>query len=169
MSNYVKLTNNLELLKNHLKSNLEREAKHKADKDFTNQIEDALVKANNFPLPNALVEYHTNLSVENFIQRMFGGKSAKLPEENRKTFMQKMRPSVEKDLRIGYIIHAIADKENLSATDADLETELKNALTASPKEEKQIKEFFETRKDDILATIKERKVFTFLKEKAIVK
>ena len=43
---------------------------------------------------------------------------------------------------------------------------MENALKNSPKEAEQIKRFFETRKEDILATIKERKVFTFLKEKA---
>lgn len=157
---------NLEKLEEHVKNALEHEAKHRAEKEVINQIEDALVKANNFDLPKALVDYHTNLSVENFIQRMFGGKTANIPEENRKTFVQKMRPSVEKDLRIGYIIHAIANKENIAATDADLKEEMDNALKNSPKEAEQIKRFFETRKEDILATIKERKVFTFLKEKA---
>lgn len=157
---------NVEKLEAHVKEALEHEAKHKADRDLTSQIEDALVKANDFALPKSLVDYHTNLSVENFIQRMFGGRTANIPEENRKTFIQKMRPSVEKDLRIGYIIHAIANKENIAATDADLKEEMDNAVKNSPKEAEQIKKFFETRKEDILATIKERKVFTFLKEKA---
>lgn len=157
---------NVEKLEAHVKEALEHEAKHRADRDVTAQIEDALVKANDFALPKSLVDYHTNLSVENFIQRMFGGRTANIPEENRKTFMQKMRPSVEKDLKIGYIIHAIAKKENIAATDADLKEEMDNALKTSPKEAEQIKKFFETRKEDILATIKERKVFTFLKEKA---
>ena len=157
---------NVEKLEAHVKEALEHEAKHKTDRDVTSQIEDALVKANDFALPKSLVDYHTNLSVENFIQRMFGGRNANIPEENRKTFIQKMRPSVEKDLKIGYIIHAIANKENIAATDADLKEEMDNALKNSPKEAEQIKKFFETRKEDILATIKERKVFTFLKEKA---
>ena len=157
---------NLEKLEAHVKEALEHEAKHKSDRDVTSQIEDALVKANDFALPKSLVDYHTNLSVENFIQRMFGGRTANIPEENRKTFIQKMRPSVEKDLKIGYIIHAIANKENIAATDADLKEEMDNAMKNSPKEAEQIKKFFETRKEDILATIKERKVFTFLKEKA---
>ena len=157
---------NVEKLEEHVKNALEHEAKHKADREVTSQIEDALVKANDFALPKSLVDYHTNLSVENFIQRMFGGRNANIPEENRKTFMQKMRPSVEKDLKIGYIIHAIANKENIAATDADLKEEMDNALKNAPKEAEQIKKFFETRKEDILATIKERKVFTFLKEKA---
>ncbi len=157
---------NVEKLEEHVKNALEHEAKHRADREVTSQIEDALVKANDFALPKSLVDYHTSLSVENFIQRMFGGKNMNIPEENRRTFMQKMRPSVEKDLKIGYIIHAIANKENIAATDADLKEEMDNAVKTSPKEAEQIKKFFETRKEDILATIKERKVFTFLKEKA---
>ena len=83
-------------------------------------------------------------------------------------FAERIRPSVEKDLRIGYIIHAIAKKENLQATEADWQAELDKSLTDKNKQadDKQIKTFFSERKDQIIATLTERKVFEFLKKEA---
>ncbi len=156
----------VEKLKEMVKTSMEKEAKQAAEKDLTAQIEDALVKANTFDLPASLVEYHTHLAVENFINRMFGGKKADMPEENKKAFMERMRPTVEKDLKIGYITNAIAEAEKLNATDADWQAELDKAIATSAKnaeDKAKINKFFNERKDDILATIDEKKVFDFLK------
>lgn len=160
---------NVEKLKETLTNNLKEDAKNASERDFTNQIEEALVKANNFDLPQSLVAYHTNLAVENFLNRMFGGKKPDLTEENRKHFAQRMQPSVEKDLRIGYLVHAIAKKENLVATEEDLQTELKKALEQNPKQKTQIEKFFKERKEEILASLNEKKVFEYLKTNAKVK
>lgn len=160
---------NVEKLKETLTNNLKEDAKNASERDFTNQIEEALVKANNFDLPQSLVAYHTNLAVENFLNRMFGGKKPDLTEENRKHFAQRMKPSVEKDLRIGYLVHAIAKKENLVATEQDLQTELKKALEQNPKQKTQIEKFFKERKEEILASLNEKKVFEYLKTNAKVK
>ena len=160
---------NVEKLKETLTNNLKEDAKNASERDFTNQIEEALVKANNFDLPQSLVAYHTNLAVENFLNRMFGGKKPDLTEENRKHFAQRMQPSVEKDLRIGYLVHAIAKKENLVATEQDLQTELKKALEQNPKQKTQIEKFFTERKEEILASLNEKKVFEYLKTNAKVK
>lgn len=159
----------VEKLKETVKSSMEKEAKLNSERDVTAQIEDALVKNNTFDLPESLVAYHTELAVENFIQRMFQGQKANFTDENKKAFAQRMRPNVEKDLRIGYIIHAIADKENLKATDADWQAELDKSLATNPKDDKKVKDFFNEKKADILATLDERKVFEFLKAKANIK
>ena len=58
------------------------------------------------------------------------------------------------------------------ATEADWQAELDKSLTANAKnkeDEKKIRAFFEERKEHILATLNERKVFDFLKKEAVVK
>lgn len=161
----------VEKLKEVLKSSMENEAKVQSERDITAQIEDALVKANSFDLPASLVEYQTQIAVDNFINRMFGGSQtpANFSEENKKAFSEKMRPSVEKDLKVGYIIAAVSKKENITATDADWQEELDKALVANPKDEKRVKDFFNQKKADILANLDEKKVFEFLKAKANIK
>ena len=162
----------LDELKKRVQEGLNAEAKENAARDFTRQIEDHLVKMNNFPLPQTLVEEYTDNSLNNFVRNVTQLKPEQLSEEQRKSFEERIRPTVEKDLRIGYIIHAIAKKENLQATEADWQAEMDKSLTANAKtkeDEKKIRAFFEERKDHILATLNERKVFDFLKKEAVVK
>lgn len=158
----------LEQLKTKVKENLDAEAKRAAEREEVKQLEDALVKANNFELPKSLVEEYTESSLHNFVHNMTQLDPHKLTAEQHKIFEERIRPSVEKDLRIGYIIHAIAKKENLQATEADWQAELDKSLNDANKQadDKQIKTFFNERKEQIIATLTERKVFDFLKKEA---
>jgi len=162
----------LDALKARVKEGMNAEAKANAERDFTAQIENHLVKMNQFELPQTLVEEYTQSSLNNFVRNVTQMKVEDLTTEQRKSFEERIRPTVEKDLRIGYIIHAIAHKEKLEATEADWQAELDKSLTANAKnkeDEKKIRAFFEERKEHILATLNERKVFDFLKKEAVVK
>ncbi|MBR3632660.1 MAG: trigger factor [Elusimicrobiaceae bacterium] len=163
---------NLEALKARVREGLNAEAKDNAERDMVHQIEDHLIKMNQFDLPQTLVEEYTEHSLNNFVRNVTQMKPEQLTAEQRKSFEERIRPTVEKDLRIGYIIHAIAHKENLEATQADWQAELDKSLTANAKtkeDEKKIRTFFEERKEHILATLNERKVFDFLKKEAVIK
>ena len=161
----------LDALKAKVKESLDAQAKQTAQRDEVAQIENHLVKMNNFALPQSLVEEYTESSLHNFVHNMTQLKPEQLTQEQRKAFEERIRPTVEKDLRIGYIVHAIAKKENLQATDDDWKAELDKSLASSQNKSdgKKIKAFFDERKEHILATLTERKVFDFLKEKATYK
>ncbi len=159
----------LDALKAKVKESLDAEAAQNARRDEIAQIENHLVKVNNFELPQSLVEEYTDSSLNNFVRSMTQLKPEQLTAEQKKTFEERIRPSVEKDLRIGYIVHAIAKKENLEAVEADWQAELDKSLKDNAKnkeDEKKIKAFFEERKAHVLATLSERKVFDFLKAEA---
>jgi len=161
----------LDALKAKVKESLDAEAKQASQRDEVAQIENHLVKMNNFDLPQSLVEEYTESSLHNFVHNMTQLKPEQLSAEQHKAFEERIRPTVEKDLRIGYIVHAIAKKENLEATDADWQAELDKSLSSSQNknDEKKIKAFFDERKAHILATLTERKVFDFLKKEAVIK
>ncbi len=159
----------LDALKAKVKESLDAQAKQTAQRDEVAQIEDHLVKMNNFALPQSLVEEYTESSLHNFVHNMTQLKPEQLTQEQRKAFEDRIRPTVEKDLRIGYIVHAIAKKENLQASDEDWKAELDKSLSTASQnksDEKKIKAFFDERKEHILATLTERKVFDFLKAQA---
>ena len=158
----------LDQLKAKVKENLDAEAKRTAERDVITQLENALTAANTFALPQSLVEEYTESSLHNFVHSMTQLDPHKLTAEQHKMFAERIRPSVEKDLRIGYIVHAIAKKENLQATEADWQAEQDKALADNKQksDEKKIKTFFVERKDQILATLTERKVFEYLKKEA---
>ena len=161
----------LDALKAKVKESLDEEAKQNARRAETAEIEDHLIKMNHFDLPQSLVEEYTESSLRNFVTSMTKMKPEQLTAEQRKSFEERIRPSVEKDLRVGYIIHAIAKKENLEATEADWKAELDKSLASANNkaEEKKIKVFFDERKAHIMATLGERKVFEFLKNNAVTK
>lgn len=158
----------LDALKAKVKENLTAEAERAANREEVKQIEDHLVKMNNFALPESLVEEYTENSLHNFVHQMTQMDPHKLSAEQHKMFEERIRPSVEKDLRIGYIVHAIAKAENLTATEEDWKAELDKSLATNTAktDEKKIKTFFNERKDQVLATLTERKVFDFLKKEA---
>lgn len=159
----------LDALKKKVKESLDAEAKQTAQRDEVMQIENHLVKMNNFALPQSLVEEYTESSLHNFVHNMTQIKPEQLTAEQHKAFEERIRPTVEKDLRIGYIVHAIAKKENLQATEDDWKAELDKSLSSASQnktDEKKIKAFFDERKEHILATLTERKVFDFLKAQA---
>lgn len=158
----------LDQLKAKVKENLDNEAKRTSERDEVTQLENALVAANTFELPQSLVEEYTESSLHNFVHSMTQLDPHKLTAEQHKMFEERIRPSVEKDLKIGYIVHAIAKKENLQATEADWQAELDKSLADNKQtaDEKKIKTFFTERKDQIIATLTERKVFDYLKKEA---
>ena len=156
----------LDALKAKVKENLDAEAKRNAERDEVTQIENALAAANTFELPQSLVEEYTESSLHNFVHSMTQLDPHHLTAEQHKMFAERIRPSVEKDLRIGYIVHAISKKENLQATEADWQAELDKTLAEKKNDEKQVKTFFNERKDQIIATLTERKVFDYLKKEA---
>lgn len=162
----------VDALKTKVKESLDAEAKENSARDVIAQIENHLAKMNDFALPQSLVAEYTESSLNNFVRNMTQMKPEQLTADQRKSFEERIRPTVEKDLRIGYIINAIAKKENLEATEADWQAELDKSLNSNAKnkeDEKKIKAFFEERKAHILATLGERKVFDFLKANADVK
>lgn len=176
---FVKTMNfdSVEKFKNHVREMMGKEAKQQSEQGVIKQIEEVLGKENTFELPASLVDYHTNMNVENFIKQFAGqmgqaGQGQKLPEitdEQKKGMAERVRPNVERDLRIGYVIHAIADKEKIQASDEDVKKELEKALERNGKTEedkKKITEFFDKQKHQILASLNERKVFEFLKNSA---
>ncbi len=159
----------LDELKKKVKESLDMEAKQTSQRDEVMQIENHLVKMNNFALPQSLVEEYTESSLHNFVHNMTQIKPEQLTAEQHKAFEERIRPTVEKDLRIGYIVHAIAKKENLQATEDDWKAELDKSLSSASQnktDEKKIRTFFDERKEHILATLTERKVFDFLKAQA---
>jgi len=161
---------NLEGLKGHVSKAIEREHASKSEQEVMRQIEDHLLSNNTFDIPQSLVEHHLNLSMERLMERVMPAERGQVTKEQQDKFRERIRPSIERDIRVGYLIHAIARKENLMATAADFESELSKvtAQYKNEKEKKQAIQYFDEHRDEILATIGERKVVDFLKSKAVM-
>ncbi len=155
----------LDELKAKLKEILDREVAQESDADASRQIEQALVKANKFPLPPSMVERQLQDMLERF-QRQLG--SVKLPEKSVADLNEKMRTAAEDSVRLSFVLGAIAEKEKIAATDAEIAAELEAGLKDAESEDKkkELRDLFERRKDQIAHMLRERKVMAFLRDKA---
>jgi trigger factor len=158
----------LDELKAKLKEVLDRETKNESEGDVVRQIEETLVKANKFPLPPSLVERQLEGMMER-MQRQLAG--SKLPENVVHDLRAKMQPKAEDEVRLAFVMSAIAEKEKISASDAEVAAELEASLKDAQTEEKkaELREIFAKRKDQIAHMIRERKTMAFIKEKAVYK
>jgi len=132
------------------------------------QIEEALVKSNQFPLPPSMVERQLDGMMER-MQRQLSG--AKLSEKVLADLRAKMLPKAEDEVRLAFVLNAIAEKEKIAASDAEVAGELEAGLKDAESEERktELREIFAKRKDQIAHMIRERKTMAFLKDKAVYK
>ncbi|HOX23273.1 MAG TPA: trigger factor [Elusimicrobiales bacterium] len=152
-------------LKEQIRKNLERDHSVQREREILRQIENHLVSGNQIPLPKTLVERHVELSADRLLERLDPDVRGKLGEKDRTQLLERLRPAVEHDLRVGYIIRAVARQEKLNATEADFEAEVEKMLAhaRNDKEKKQARKYFEARREEVLAGLTERKVMDFLK------
>ncbi|HAT72823.1 MAG TPA: trigger factor [Elusimicrobia bacterium] len=156
----------VEELKANVRKLLEQGASEKTEKDMLGQIEDALLKNNPLTLPPTLIKEEAQELLELFKKR--APVEQHLPDES---LLERLRPVAERNLSLTYILHNIAKKENIQATDAELDAELEKVMARLNTEEEKAKgrELFEKRKEYIRASMVENKTMTLVKEKAVIK
>ena len=97
----------LDALKKKVKESLDAEAKQNSQRDEVAQIENHLVKMNNFELPQSLVEEYTESSLHNFVHNMTQMKPEQLTAEQHKAFAERIRPTVEKSSASATTMHRL--------------------------------------------------------------
>ncbi|MDE2142977.1 MAG: trigger factor [Elusimicrobia bacterium] len=159
----------LDELKTKLKEVLDREVSQESEADATRQIEEALVKANKFPLPPSMVSRQLEGMMERMKRQLQG--AGELPANVMADLTAKMQPKAEDEVRLAFVLSAIAEKEKIEASESELAAELEEGLKDADTEEKKkdLREVYAKRKDQIAHMIRERKTMKFLKEKAAYK
>ncbi|PIU18784.1 MAG: trigger factor [Elusimicrobia bacterium CG08_land_8_20_14_0_20_59_10] len=157
---------NVEELKANVRKMLEHNAAEKTEKDLLGQLEDALIKSNPVTLPPTLVKEESQELVELYKKRL-------PPDQNvsDEALLERLRPVAERNLSLTYILHHIAKKEKIEATDAELGAELDKALARLNSDEEKTKgrDLFEKRREYIRASMVENKTMELVKGKAVIK
>ncbi|MBI4678248.1 MAG: trigger factor [Elusimicrobia bacterium] len=157
----------LEELRAALKEVIEKEGRERSEREVVAQIEEALLKANQIPLPPSLVEAQVESMVERLRKQYLGERP--WPAGEAEKLKPRLAPQAEKELRLSYILQSIADREKLSALDEEIKAEMEKSLGAARDEahKEELRKLFEERKDTIAGIIRDRKTIAFLKEKAL--
>ena len=150
-------------LREQVRKILELEELQKSEKSIIEQIENHLILNNDFPLPPTILKEEMNEIFEIVKQRA----NITDPNVTLKDYEDKIRPIAERNLKITYILNAIANKENIKATEDDYYKELDKVIKTlkSDDEVNKAKDLFEKRRSYIMASITENKVLDFIKSK----
>lgn len=159
----------LDELKGKLKEVLDREVKSASESDVVRQIEEALVKANVFPLPPSMVQRQLEGMMDRMRRQLMG--ATQISDKVLNDLRAKLQPKAEDEVRLAFVMSAIAEKEKIEVSDAELASELEAGLKDAESEEKkkELTDIFSKRKDQISHMIRERKTMNLLKEKAVYK
>lgn len=156
-------------LKDQLKKLLEEEGRRKSEREMIEQIEQGLLKQHRFAVPPSLVSHETERLLERLRAQLLGSRRD-WPEGEKDKLREKLKPKAEDDIRLSYLLQAIAEAEKVEITAEELEAEKARNLEGAQddEEKKQVHDLFEQRGEAVKGMLRERKVMELLKSSAVV-
>jgi trigger factor len=101
----------LEALNKTVREDLDRHADRDADAEVRQRLVDDIISANPFDIPKSWVDQMVEAYIEAY----------QVPEEERDRFRGEFRAVAERQVRRDLVIETIAEKENLKATESDID------------------------------------------------
>ncbi len=157
-------------LKQKMRESLEKEAKDRTDKEVEEQIFQGLLDKNTFTVPPTLVEHRTTALIrrtKTALERQ--GLVQPNDEKADQALRERVKPQAEKDVRLSYLLKAIAEQEKLENVDEEIESLKKKALEETKDKKETVDNYFKEHVVSIKASLIESKVIEFLKKNAKIK
>lgn len=157
---------------NNIKENLRKRKEEVRNNSVRTQIVEHLLDNNKFDVPNVEVERKLPEIRERAVRNIFGYQAPNLPEAQMKEILDKhegdFKKAAENDVRLSYIMEAIAKKENISTTPEELTKEMEGAAEAMKMTVADLKTKYGAKNLEygLSNSIIERKTFDYLHEKA---
>ena len=95
-----------------VREDLDRHADRDADAEVRQRLVDDIISANPFDIPKSWVDQMVEAYIEAY----------QVPEEERERFRGEFRAVAERQVRRDLVIETIAEKQNLKATESDIDT-----------------------------------------------
>ena len=122
-----------------------------------------LIEKTSIDVPEYLVQNEMVSVVKSIFNGTSPEKLNELPEETRKSILEKARETAEKRIKIYYILREIAKAENIEASDAEIDEAVKAAIAANGQKNLS-PEDMEAAKDNAAASIKNKKAIALVIE-----
>ena len=131
---------------------------------------DYLLEKNKFEVPQCLIAKHKESLIEKMKNYMKSqGASAEYVEKQAELEKEKFEEEAERIVRLSYILDTICTNENIAVDDADIEEEKNKMKTSSPGKESVVDKYFAEKKENVMLSLKEQKLFGFLFGSADIK
>jgi trigger factor len=127
-------------LRSKIRQDLELHAKADAERRLQADLVRKLVAGHQFEVPQSLVEQQTNQRLQTVVREMIGrGFDPRAANMNWEGAREELKVQAEEDVRATMLLEQIADAENLSVSDEDVEAEIEAIATASQQSKEQVR------------------------------
>lgn len=113
-------------LRKALRDRLEAQHRHTAEHEAKEKLVDELVRRNDFPIPESLVERQIDVRLERGLRAL--ASQGMRPEEMKKLDWTRLRAgqreAAEKEVRASLILDSIAEQEKIEVSDEEIEREI---------------------------------------------
>jgi len=161
--------NSLEDFRNDVRQSLYEKWDRQMQNDLQNQITEILIKENDFPVPDSLVEKQIYYMLADAQHRMI---SAGIDEQMSLDFSLKMkdkyREDAQKIVRSFLVLKKIAEKESIVVTDEDIEKYVAYIAAQSNRDYESLSRMYESegRKEALKMDLMQKNVLEFIKKNA---
>jgi len=169
------LAESKELFLNNVKENLRKRKEEARTNGIRRQLIDQLLEKNSFTVPSAEIERKIPEIEERALHNLFGHQAGKLSEKQRKEALEMHKEEIRKastdDVRLSYLLDAIAKKESITPTDEEIGKEMEYAAQSMNITVQKLKEKYGEKNVEraVKGSIVERKTFDYLSEQAKIK
>ena len=133
--------NTLEDLRNRLRENMKAEREHEAEHKGKEQIVDELVKRNDFPIPEAMIDQQIDLRLQRGL-RALAAQGMKTEDMKRMDFGRLrtgQHDAAAREVRATLILERIADQEKIEVSDEELNRDLEAMAMQSKQPVEQVR------------------------------
>jgi trigger factor len=130
----------IDTLKTKIREDLEMRAKVDADRRLREELVHKLVEAHQFEVPQSFVEQETNQRLQSVVREMIGrGFDPRNEDMNWEGAREEIKVQAEEDVRATMLLEQIAQAENISVSDEEVEAEIDAIATASRQSKEQVR------------------------------
>lgn len=158
--------NNLKDLRAKLKSELHNSKENAAQRELSDEIVKKIAEKVTFELPESLVEQESLALVKRNLSSQTQQLQQALTKEDVTKLKEQMRGQAEENLKNHLILTKIAENENLTVTDTDVNEEIKNIARVNNIPLAEVQQSVDT--EDVRSKLLLRKTVDFLVENVIM-
>ena len=117
---------NLDEVRQRIREGMMQERQHKAEHEAKDKIIDSLLSRADFPVPNVLIEQAINHRLDRGLRALVaqGMKEADMRKMDFQRLREGQRDAAERDVRVALLLDRIAEKENIDATDDEINAQV---------------------------------------------
>jgi len=121
----------VDALRARVREGMEHEKKHRAEHDAKEKLMDELVRRNEFPVPEALVERQVDVRLERGLRALAaqGLRAEDMKKMDLERLRSGQRDAALKEVKSSLILEKIADAEKLEVSDAEIDKEIEALAT----------------------------------------